>query len=588
MQASAITGFLEAHQLPTSYIDSIDNFFLPLVENIRAHLNSAEEPLVIGLNGAQGSGKTTLGDFLVHALTTEYGLNVVGVSLDDFYLTKQQRLDLSKMVHPLFETRGVPGTHDLPLAMKTMQSLIEGKQTAIPRFNKALDDRFDESEWDIVSPGVDVIVFEGWCTGAEAQLPEALVSPVNQLESEEDQNLVWRRYINQQLLSHYPHLFNLIDQCIMLKAPSFDCVYNWRLEQEHKLAKRLESESDEVKKSVMTDEQVARFIRFYQRITETILETLPHKVNYLFELNKERRIIAASTPQAVTPKQNTQHGLLIFTDMDGSLLNHFDYNFDAAKPLLTQLRGQQVPVIPCTSKTAAELFTLREAMQSEAPFITENGAAVFIPVGSLLQQPDDTIEQDGYWVKAFTETREHWLSLLAKIKDKYDGCFNHFHQMTLADIIAATGLDEQSAEQASQRQYGEPVMWLADDAKKAEFVAELESLGAKVLQGGRFIHVSGNADKGQALQWLATQYQCYSFTPKPIKTVAIGDSHNDVAMLEAADIALLMPSPVHELPKVERKKNTYIAETVAPEGWQQGVKQIIKNLESASKEMANG
>lgn len=152
MQASAITGFLEAHQLPTSYIDSIDNFFLPLVENIRAHLNSAEEPLVIGLNGAQGSGKTTLGDFLVHALTTEYGLNVVGVSLDDFYLTKQQRLDLSKMVHPLFETRGVPGTHDLPLAMKTMQSLIEGKQTAIPRFNKALDDRFDESEWDIVSP----------------------------------------------------------------------------------------------------------------------------------------------------------------------------------------------------------------------------------------------------------------------------------------------------------------------------------------------------------------------------------------------------------------------------------------------------
>jgi D-glycerate 3-kinase len=492
------------------------------------------------------------------------------------------------MVHPLFATRGVPGTHDLPLAMKTIQSLMAGKETAIPRFNKALDDRFDEAEWDTVPADVDVIVFEGWCNGAEAQLPEQLIEPVNQLESEEDQDGIWRQYINQQLLSHYPYLFNLVDQWIMLKAPNFDCVYNWRLEQEHKLAKRLESASADVKSSVMSDQQVARFIRFYQRITENILETLPAKVNYLFELDKERRITHASKPQPVESDKQSQTGSLVFTDMDGSLLNHFDYNFDAAKPLLKQLRQQQVPVIPCTSKTAAELLSLRDAMQSQAPFISENGAAVFILMGTFLQQPDDTIQQDGYWVKAFTESRDYWLCLLEKLKVKYEGCFNNFNQMSLAEIINATGLDEQSASQAGQRQFGEPVMWLADDLKKTEFIKDLKALGANVLEGGRFIHVSGNADKGQALQWLAEQYQKYSFMPKPITTIAIGDSHNDVAMLEAADVALLMPSPAHDLPKVDREDKTYIAEAIAPQGWQQGVQRIIKDLQSASKEIANG
>jgi D-glycerate 3-kinase len=588
MQPTAINHFLDLHQLPTSYADLINSYFLPLVDTLHAHLNGAKRPLVIGLNGAQGSGKTTLGDFLVHALTTEYGLNVVGISLDDFYLTKQQRLDLSKSVHPLFETRGVPGTHDLPLAMSTLQSLIDGKETRIPRFNKALDDRFDEKEWDVIPSGVDVIVFEGWCNGAEAQFPEELSTPVNQLENDEDKELVWRKYINQQLLNHYPYLFNLVDQWIMLKAPSFDCVYNWRLEQEHKLAKRLESESADVKSSVMTDEEVARFIRFYQRITENILKTLPAKVNYLFELDKERRVFRASMPRPVSNENASNPSLLVFTDMDGSLLNHFDYNFEATKPLLDTLRNQQIPVIPCTSKTAAELMTLRDDMKNEAPFISENGAAVFIPVGTFLQQPDDTIFKDGFWIKAFTESREHWLGLLDQLKEKYKGCFNHFNQMTLAEIVDATSLDEQSAKQASQRQFGEPVMWLADEIKKAEFIDDLKTLGANVLQGGRFIHVSGQADKGKAIQWLAQQYQQFSFMPKPIKTVAIGDSQNDVAMLEAANIALLMPSPVHDLPKVERDKNTYIANAIAPEGWRQGVKQIMTDLESASKEMANG
>ena len=587
MELEEITPFLELHQLPSSYVDIIERYFFPLAEKLCKHQKGAKAPLVIGINGTQGSGKTTLSEFLVYVLSKQYGLNVAGVSLDDFYLTKQQRKQLANDVHPLFETRGVPGTHDLPLAMQTLTDLINGEATHIPRFNKAIDDRFDQKEWDCVDEKLDVIIFEGWCLGADAQLPEALIEPVNELEQLEDAECIWRSYINQQLLNHYPHLFNLIDHWVMLKAPSFDCVYNWRLEQEQKLRSKLELAAESVKKSVMSDDEVAKFIRFYQRITEQLLKTLPEKIQDLFELDEQRNIIRYTSSQAFhsQPKQNS---LLIFTDMDGSLLNHHDYNFESAKPLLIRLRNQHIPVIPCTSKTSEELFSLREQMQSETPFIIENGAAIYIPLGTFLQQPKDTIRVKEYWVKAFTQPRAHWLSLLEKLTEKYSGCFKSFKQMSLEEIMAATDLDEVSAQQAGQREYGEPVMWLADEATKQNFITDLEKLGATVLQGGRFIHVSGRSNKGQALQWLAEQYRTASFMKKPITTLAIGDSQNDIAMLEAADIALTIPSLTHELPKLERENNSYIADTIAPDGWQQGVEKILNDLKRSSKEMNHG
>jgi D-glycerate 3-kinase len=579
MQITAINTFLEAHQLPTSYADTISRCFFPLVKNLVSHLDAAKKPLVVGVNGAQGSGKTTLGDFLVHALMHEFNLNVVSVSLDDFYLTKAQRTNLAQTIHPLFKTRGVPGTHDVKLAVETFERLLSGQPTRIPRFNKAIDDRFAEDDWQQVDKPVDVIVFEGWCLGAVAQKASDLVRPINKLERVEDEQLIWRRYINQQLLNHYPRLFDYVEQWVMLKAQSFDCVYNWRLEQESKLRARMADASDEEKKSVMSDEEVARFITFYQRITETLLDTLPAKVNYLFELDEHRRVIKDSKPLSGEQTKYSAQPLLIFSDMDGSLLNHHDYNFDAAKPLLRSLSQQQIPVIPCTSKTSAELFCLREELESETPFIVENGAAAYIPLGALLEQPQDTVERDGYWVKAFTQPRFHWLSLLLQVAEKYQGCYKSFNEMTLAEIMNATHLDERSAGLASKREYGEPVMWLADDEKKRTFVAELTSLGATVLQGGRFLHVSGETNKGQALCWLTEQYQSLSLTGERFKTIAIGDSQNDVAMLEVADIALLIPSPAHDLPALERDNDVFIAKQVAPEGWKQGVETILNELQ---------
>lgn len=282
-----LTEFLTKHRLPPSYARLVDQWFMPLATAIYTHQSQVNSPIVVGINGAQGSGKSTLTDLLVLLLDQQFNLNTIGLSIDDFYLTKQQRNELAPTIHPLMATRGVPGTHDVELAIEIIHKLIKGDvNVAIPRFNKAIDDRYPEDNWDQVTDKIDVVFLEGWCVGAQAQSNEQLRDPINALESEYDSTASWRQYVNQQLTDTYPALFETIDRWIMLKAPSFDCVYAWRLEQEHKLRDNLKDKS-----ATMNDRQIAFFIQHYQRITEHILQTLPNKVDYLFELNEDRQII---------------------------------------------------------------------------------------------------------------------------------------------------------------------------------------------------------------------------------------------------------------------------------------------------------
>lgn len=287
MSALDLSDFLNKHQLPQRYSEIANQWFSSLAASINAHQSKANKPIVIGINGAQGSGKSTLTDLLVHLLSQQYGHNVIGLSIDDFYLTKQQRQQLSNDIHPLFITRGVPATHDVELAIKTIESLLSGKPTSVPRFNKAIDDRYPQEQWDTVNDVVDIIILEGWCVGAEAVDDTALNIAVNELEQEHDKDGKWRRHVNTVLASDYPALFDMVDQWVMLKAPSFNCVYNWRLEQEQKLRATLTGDDN----ATMSDQEIAFFIQHYQRITETILQTLPSKVDYLFELNTDRDIV---------------------------------------------------------------------------------------------------------------------------------------------------------------------------------------------------------------------------------------------------------------------------------------------------------
>ena len=261
---------------------------------------------------------------------------------------------------------------------------------------------------------------------------------------------------------------------------------------------------------------------------------------------------------------------LVFTDLDGSLLDHHDYSYDQALPQLRALESQGIPVIPATSKTRLEIEQLRAELGNLHPFIAENGAAVFIPVGYFDQQPASSVERDGYWVYEMSPPRERWLKLLSELSARFPGAFEHFHGAGVDGIMRMTGLPRERAMQANAREYSEPVRWLGDEHERKAFLGCLQLAGASVLQGGRFMSVCGNCDKGQALQWLRRVYELAQ-PSRRVHDLAIGDSGNDCAMLEVAETALVIRSPVHDAPELQRSDRVMYSKEFGPAGWAKGV-----------------
>jgi mannosyl-3-phosphoglycerate phosphatase len=268
--------------------------------------------------------------------------------------------------------------------------------------------------------------------------------------------------------------------------------------------------------------------------------------------------------------------VFIFTDLDGTLLDHDTYSFEAALPMLQKLDSINIPVIPNTSKTFAELTQLRQKLSLDGPFIVENGAAIYIPMHYFKTQPNDTKSKNGYWVKEFSKPRKHWLSVIETLKDRFAGEFTHFDNMSNEEIISATGLSAKQAKLASTREYGEPILWLGSDSTKNKFVQAIKILGVSPLQGGRFLHLCGECDKGQALLWLTQQFKIERGI-KHCTTISLGDGQNDVAMLEVADIAVRILSPANDPPTLTIQKNVYTSEAYGPSGWTQCLQQILFN-----------
>lgn len=287
MKDQIIQSFIESERLPSGYADAALNWFIPLAELMIRHQQRADKTLFVGLNGCQGAGKSTLTQFLKYYIEQSQGKRVAILSIDDFYFSQLQRQQLANKVHPLLQTRGVPGTHDIQLLSTTLQAIDSGvEQVLLPRFNKATDNPFPISQWPTVSEPVDILILEGWCWGAESESDVALVEPVNDLERKEDPKGVWRQYVNQQLKTHYQPLYKMMDFWLLLQAPSFDCVYQWRLEQEHRLAAKASTD----KSAVMTDQQVHRFIQHYQRLTQHILRDSKQRYDVTLQLNTTRQV----------------------------------------------------------------------------------------------------------------------------------------------------------------------------------------------------------------------------------------------------------------------------------------------------------
>lgn len=261
---------------------------------------------------------------------------------------------------------------------------------------------------------------------------------------------------------------------------------------------------------------------------------------------------------------------LVFTDLDGSLLDHYSYSYQDALPQLRALEFLGIPLIPATSKTRVEIERLRAELGNGHPFIAENGAAVFIPVGYFDDQPQASVERDGYWIREMSPPRAQWLKLLAELEDEFPGDFEYFQRAGVEGIMRMTNLSREQAVEANTREYSEPVKWLGDEPGREAFLQRLQTAGARVLQGGRFLSVCGDSDKGRALQWLRRAYQ-QARQGRLVHDLAIGDSRNDCAMLEAAEYALVIRSPVHDVPPLQRTEGVIYSDDFGPAGWALGV-----------------
>lgn len=246
------------------------------------------KPLVVGLCGAQGSGKSTVSATLAARFE-----QAVTFSIDDLYLGRAARLNLAKRIHPLLATRGVPGTHDPMLGVEVLSALQRGESVALPRFDKARDDRVPCEDWPIVKAGCELVIFEGWCVGARPQRAEELVDPVNRLEAEEDPGGRWRRFVNDALAGEYQQLFRCIDMLALLAAPDWDTVLRWRIQQEHELRDTRPEGS-----GVMDDCAVARFVSYFERLTRYILVEMPERADLVLRLDASRDCIGIETQRS--------------------------------------------------------------------------------------------------------------------------------------------------------------------------------------------------------------------------------------------------------------------------------------------------
>ena len=255
----------------------INQYIVPIIKNIN---DSKNDKFIIA--GSQGSGKSTLTAVLKLVLEKFYKKKVMLLSIDDYYLSKNKRLKLSKKIHPLLITRGVPGTHNIAALRKDIINFQKKKFPIVaPLFNKLKDDISRKKK---IIKKAEILLLEGWCCGSSPISREYLFKNINRLESTLDKNKLWRQYYNSQLQKDYKKVFSLFDQQIYIQAPSFTYILKWRYAQEKSNALKSKDEK------FMKKTDLRKFIQHYEKLTKWMIKTMPAKADMLIKIDKNQKI----------------------------------------------------------------------------------------------------------------------------------------------------------------------------------------------------------------------------------------------------------------------------------------------------------
>lgn len=284
--------FADAEVLNNVFIRNARGYFFDFAALLVEQARTLNRPLIVGLNGSQGSGKSTLAAFLRRVISecSEFDCHVL--SIDDFYLTKDDRETLGKEIHPLLSTRGVPGTHDVDWMSAVVDSLKANEfgKIDLPVFDKLRDDRSKTVRLLDFGAKETVVILEGWCVGVPAQPDEVLSQPISHFEAVNDVDADWRRHVNQRLASDYADLFAKLDCLSMLYPPSFETVYDWRVDQEMRLIQAMSSSGSQLEKRGMNPRQIRQFVENFRRVSMHAIEVLPGIADYGWKLRADRLI----------------------------------------------------------------------------------------------------------------------------------------------------------------------------------------------------------------------------------------------------------------------------------------------------------
>ncbi len=263
-------------------------------------------------------------------------------------------------------------------------------------------------------------------------------------------------------------------------------------------------------------------------------------------------------------------GSWVFTDLDGTLLDHHDYSWHAAEAALSLLKESGIPVIINTSKTRAEVAELQAKLAPGMPYIIENGAAAIVPNDCCLIADSTELKPDfASRVKVFGIPRETILRTLEPMKTRFD--FTGFSELSVDELVDVTQLQPAQAAMALQREYSEPLIWRDGEEQLQELTRQLAEQGLSVTQGGRFAHIAGPADKGAAMRWLVK-----AAVKIPKLVIALGDSDNDRPMLEQADWPVVVRTPAHT-PLIIDHPNCLTTELTGPAGWNAAIHSLLQS-----------